>query len=284
MPNVTDLPCEIIASMFGKFDDIVCLSNSLLVCRKFYTSYLESPGLKEDILDRQIGDRLLPQAIALQLLSSSQAPEERHKILDTLYRNPSQLRDRLRDIPLTDTLQIGRRHSVIHDLIVGFSKSAWSLLSEEELVLSDDEYWRFGRAFYRFDMLCVLIRATTGDFDRFNVPQTPKIELLSRHAPWENEQIACVHDFLESILAEGKTASPAVSYVPLTESTAMYDVLAHDVDFGEYSVDYLSRGGDASRTQQWVGSASHALITTHNPLITPPAIGGARFFAPDLLN
>ncbi|KAK1999106.1 hypothetical protein LX36DRAFT_710352 [Colletotrichum falcatum] len=56
-----------------------------------------------------------------------------------------------------------------------------------------------------------------------------------RHTPWENEQLGCVLDFLE--------AEPA---------KASFEVVAHHVDFGEFSIDYLTvlADGDENRYGQ----------------------------------
>ncbi|KAI3528879.1 hypothetical protein CSPX01_15930, partial [Colletotrichum filicis] len=57
----------------------------------------------------------------------------------------------------------------------------------------------------------------------------------SEHPPWVNKQLGCVHDFIEAKFLE-----------------ASIDVLAHDVTFGEYEIDYLTTGGDNMMIQSWL--------------------------------
>ncbi|KAI1315803.1 hypothetical protein F5Y16DRAFT_197477 [Xylariaceae sp. FL0255] len=67
---------------------------------------------------------------------------------------------------------------------------------------------------------------------------------FSRHPPWVNEQLGCVHDYIEKRFSE-----------------ASRDVLAHDIEFREFSIDYLSNGPDNGWKQSWI---SQGLGFIHN--------------------
>ena len=208
MSGITRLPCEIIASIFREFNNIRFLLPSLLTCRHFYTAYLENPSLQQDILQRQIGDALLPTAIAVHSLKSlevGKASAAIHQILETLYSHPARLREEMKSMSLPEMTRIGHRHEVVRDLASTFGKTAWSLMFSEPLLFSDLEHLRFCRALYRFEILCTLIHKFGDERNSMDVPQGPRIELLARHTPWENEQIACAHDFAEDCLMEGES-------------------------------------------------------------------------------
>ncbi|EQB43984.1 hypothetical protein CGLO_17317 [Colletotrichum gloeosporioides Cg-14] len=59
-------------------------------------------------------------------------------------------------------------------------------------------------------------------------------EFFLRHSPWENEQMFCIHHFLEMKFA------------------TTYDVFAHDVAFGKRKVDYLTFGTKNDSRQLWL--------------------------------
>lgn len=207
MTAITCLPLEIIASILRELEDIRFLLPCLLTCRHFHTAILEHPSLPDEILRRQIGDELIHTAVAahcLKRVGVAQISTQVHEILETLYANPAKLEENLRDMSLPDLMRIGRRHEIIHDLTTDWGNDAWSFMSREPLILSDLEYLRLCRALYRLEMHCALVPAFGDGAPAVKMAQGPKIELLARHAPWENEQIACAHDFVEARMMDGK--------------------------------------------------------------------------------
>ncbi|KAI1658971.1 hypothetical protein F4813DRAFT_355275 [Daldinia decipiens] len=118
------------------------------------------------------------------------------------------------------------------------SCSAWTLLSKDQgsevagsFVLSSSEYLRFCRAFYRVELYFCLFRC------RNSLGSVPFHEhrFFSNLPPWEKEQLASVQDFLE-----------------LKLSQSSHDVLAHDVEFGELEIDYITTGDNNHFRQLWL--------------------------------
>ncbi|KAK2053692.1 hypothetical protein LY76DRAFT_524095, partial [Colletotrichum caudatum] len=64
---------------------------------------------------------------------------------------------------------------------------------------------------------------------------------FNKHTPWENEQLGCVHDFLEAELAKVMNIHSARNLL----------VVAHDVECGEFSIDYLTDGEENYQRQLW---------------------------------
>ena len=156
-------------------------------------------------MDRQITPALLPYAVAAMEVArpSKTQPESIRQILDNLYHDPEKLQARLREMPLVDAWDIGRKHDMIREMATKYATRAWSLLAGERLTASPAEEFGFYRAFYRFDILCSLIRHEQASPSNAEDAIDAKLDFLSRHPPWENEQIGCVHDLLEDELSTG---------------------------------------------------------------------------------
>src|SRR5262245_50545613 len=108
---------------------------------------------------------------------------------------------------LGSILEMDRTHEVIHEMVMDFATEAWDLLSQGKLglavALSFKEYTRFCRAFYRVELFYTLFRRQEESDLGMDILSEIQ-DFLSRHPPWENEQLACVHDFLEKKLSRGE--------------------------------------------------------------------------------
>ncbi|KAI1456017.1 hypothetical protein F4805DRAFT_433580 [Annulohypoxylon moriforme] len=240
MSTFTTIPCEIIISVLRELGDVRFLLPTLLTCRYVYSCFKENPGVAADILQRQIPPAILPYSIAV-LEASHLSPRNEtsvHEFFEALYTQPCKFTERLRTLPVPLLTRMGHIHGVIHDLATDFASSAWTLLSKDQgsevagsLTLSPAEYFRFCRAFYRVELYFCLFRCNT---DLTSVPFCDH-RFFSTLPPWEKEQLASVQDFLE-----------------LKLSKASYDVLAHDVEFGELGIDYVTTGDDNGFRQLWL--------------------------------
>jgi hypothetical protein len=230
MRGILNLPCEVVGNVLRSFDHTHCLPPALLTCRHFYSSFPETPGVAATILRRQIDPKLLPFSIAL--LEASSLPHPRtpalvKTLLDKLYHRPDELAAKVAVIPTRDILMLGRIHDVIESLATDFLAQAWARLghvqNDDNLAITPTEFLRACRAFYQVE-LCIRAfcqhRNREPDFD-------DRTLIVARNPPWVNEQMASVHDFLEKRVMD-----------------AAFDVLAHDVCFGEVSLNYLEKGRD----------------------------------------
>ncbi|KAK4120111.1 hypothetical protein N657DRAFT_649458 [Parathielavia appendiculata] len=236
---ITQLPCEIIAEILRNLDHLRFLSPALLTCRHFYTSFKEYHGIEISILRHQVTPALLPHAVAV--VEASRLPRRRvftssfRCLLDELYERPARLVDRLPTFPTTLIWKISRTHDVIHAFATDFATRALDCIAPGAasagpctvVALSPLEYFRFRRAFYRVELFYTLFQDS---LFRKNMDNW----FFSRHPFWENEQIGCVHEYLLARFAE-----------------ASRDIVAHDVFFGEISIDYLTPGED-DRYHTWL--------------------------------
>ncbi|KAI1212719.1 uncharacterized protein F4807DRAFT_347655 [Annulohypoxylon truncatum] len=240
MPTFATIPCEIMISVLRELGNVRFLLPSLLTCRHVYSCFKENPGVAAEILQRQIPPDIIPYSVAV-LEASYLSPRNEtsvHELLETLYTQPSKFTERLRTIPVPLLTRMGHIHGVIHDLTTDFASSAWTCLHKdqgseaaESLVLSPSEYLRFCRAFYRVELYFCLFRCRT------SLTSIPFHEhrFFSNQPPWEKEQLASALDFLE-----------------LKLSRASRDVVAHDVEFGELKIDYITTGMNNYMRQLWL--------------------------------
>ncbi|KAH6856899.1 hypothetical protein B0I37DRAFT_86259 [Chaetomium sp. MPI-CAGE-AT-0009] len=237
--KVTKLSCEVMAAILRNLDNLRSLAPALLTSRHFHTSF---HGIQPTILHNQITPTLLPFSVALLDASGWPRPHTDssvQRLLDTLYNEPTQLSARVSSIPVGNLWQMARTHELIRKFSATFAKEAWGHLSpgnrdDDSIALSPAEDSRFCRAFYRLELFFQLFRSKTGSVDE-DLEEKAKSLFLSRHPPWENEQIACVQEFLEAKFRQ-----------------ASRDVIAHDIFFGELSIDYVSTGRENNWNQLWL--------------------------------
>ncbi|RWA06077.1 hypothetical protein EKO27_g9028 [Xylaria grammica] len=239
MPLITDLPCEVITSVLRKLDNIQFLLPALLACRYFYLSYKENPSsVVLDILRQQIGPDLIPYAVAASEVLRLPRPRTRSSVkqlLDVLYNDPGSLVPQIQVVPLGTVIEMGHTHDLIEGFADAFASEAWALFGQSErLLLSAAERFRFHRAFYRVELFLRIFRGRGSRMA--GQLESEQLELfLSRHSPWLNEQLGCVHDYLEKRF-----------------SKATLDVVSHDIEFGMLSVDYVSNGPLNHFKQLWL--------------------------------
>lgn len=229
MVLITDLPCELVASILGSLDDIRSLSSALLASRHIYDSFKAIPGIEASIIQRQVTPNLVPYAVAV--LEASHLPRSRHlitgvvsadrkavdRLLDELNDQPAELSARLSSMPRSQLRRISDMHDLIHALSLSFADEAWGRIcggSSDEavtgVVLSADEYSRFCRSFYRAELFYSLFRFDGGNADIINplgFEEIMSLKFFGPSPPWENEQLCCVNEFLESKFSKGISPS-----------------------------------------------------------------------------
>ncbi|KAK2601303.1 hypothetical protein N8I77_010763 [Diaporthe amygdali] len=129
-----------------------------------------------------------------------------------------------------------KTHSIVEYFCGRFARERLPLIQHlmvgrrPEACPSKREAFRIRRALYRFQIYCNLLFRNENDFRPGRRVRQMRSSYIVRHffgcfSPWVDEQLACIHDYLEDIL-----------------SRAFDDVAAHDVDWGAKSVDWLAQG------------------------------------------
>ncbi|KAF5485986.1 hypothetical protein CGCF413_v014070 [Colletotrichum fructicola] len=277
MTLITDIPCELIAAILRSLDDLRSLTPALLSCRHIYSSYKQSPNIAAAILRQKVTPALLPCAVAASEAYSLPRPRDGDTIqglLDALYQEPLSLANRVTSLPMTTLMGMSRTHDMILALTTEFANDAWDRLRQADdslpltASLSTTEQFRFCRSFYRIEIFYGLFTGRSSNPNTI-FEESVNSWFFSKHPLWENEQLGCIHDFLEARLAK-----------------ASIDVLAHDVNFGEFSVDYLTGGEENIYRQMWLSKGIgfiHQLINEEfydgkrDMLTEHPNIGVANF-------
>jgi hypothetical protein len=203
MPSITDLPCEIVGTILKNLDHLQWLPPALLTCRHFYVSFKESHGVEASILRHQTTPALLPHAVAVMEASRLPRPlvgSSVFGLLEELYRSPARLAARVSALPTPVVRKMARTHDAIHALATSFATTAQERISPPRTVtaLSPSEYFRFCRAFYRAELFYTL-------FGHRGFNDTMKEWFFWRHRDWENEQLACVYDYLDERFTQGES-------------------------------------------------------------------------------
>lgn len=212
---ITGMPTELIAACLSRLDNLRWFSSALISHRLFHTAYTEQPSIVIEILKKQIPSALLPFALAVH--NSAQRPDHDQgfvsEVLDELYLHAGSAPVVLSKIiraNLSDAVRISQMHSIVQVYCEKFGAAAFEdlvglcgdHLNHESVVLSSGESFRIMRAFYRAEIFWRLFARGIHDFE----PLVSNIQngFFDRHSPWVNEQLACVHDFLERELSECK--------------------------------------------------------------------------------
>ncbi|MCJ1402995.1 hypothetical protein MMC11_006217 [Xylographa trunciseda] len=140
---------------------------------------------------------------------------------------------------LPDTLAIGNLYTQIQFFVAdfascGFAKQGFGTINAPSYLgpFSSTERRRIERAFYRFELYCNLFRERKYGDDRFS-PEEQRDIFFASYTPWENEQLACIHDYLFDRLS-----IRAFRVMTLTE-IAFNDVAEHDIYWGEWYIPYF---------------------------------------------
>jgi hypothetical protein len=203
------LPVELKQMILFAFSDVVTLKSIALSCSSFYCAFiLDEVSITTHVFANQIGIDILPEVIAT--LESQTTPKTRRGVCDFFEKHL-----RARSPPpqqqswtLSQALPIGTLHQSVQAFALLFASHA---LSQPSVPLelgqlpphppSPSEINRTEHAFYRFQMFTNLFRAA--DDNQFYCYGERGL-FLSHFSPWENEQLACVRDFLMGLINPGR--------------------------------------------------------------------------------
>ena len=203
MSSIVEMPCEVIGGIFKNLGDLDSLESAILTCRHFYVSYHESHGVEATILSRQITPALLPYSIA-QIGAEHLVVHNTAPLLNDLETKPaSYWVEKLAELSKSEKKKMSRLYCMVETMAMEFGARAWEHIPNTpeacpRFVLLPSEYFRFCRIFYRVE-LCTSI-CSKNEFGN----QGCSSWFLQRYPPWENEQMACVYEYLGASFLESK--------------------------------------------------------------------------------
>ena len=205
--SLLGLPAEIKQLIFEQLPDILSLRALISTCSTLRCVFLKSESsILAEVLQRQIPSSLMYPALAI-LKSSEPTPWSRQTAEDliTLYTNTDKS-SLLRELSLRNAIRFSEMHDHVHFFANRFATYALSqhpvagIPGLTPVPTSPNELSRIERTFYRFQLYCNLIAwRKQGLSNRCTISSV----ISGGFAPWENEQLACVIDYLANTAFRG---------------------------------------------------------------------------------
>ncbi|EFX01728.1 major facilitator superfamily transporter multidrug resistance [Grosmannia clavigera kw1407] len=205
--SITRLPVETIGDVLRRLDSFSTLAVCIRSSPVFWRAFQENSQVCRDILKFRIGLTLLPYAIAIYEARHRRnlnvyTEDETHSLLDALYTDPASISRRLARIDTDGLKEIDRLHNVVQRSAHELAERALSVIEsgsegiEVGRIASTSELHRLCQALYRVELYMQLFGANGKPECQLSF-ELQKSWFFDRHPPWMNEQLACVHDFLE---------------------------------------------------------------------------------------
>lgn len=204
------LPPELKQMIFSALPNASTLRSLVLTCSSCYRTFLDAETLIINaVLHTHIGSDLIFDAIVVSK-STTLEPDGSDAATELLQLYAKQALICLSPVwKLRDALAIGSLHETIEIFSKDFASLALSrnpvtgLKDASPFPLSLLESNRVKRAFYRYELFCNMFRERGGVEKAQAASQNPRNLSLffSMCAPWENEQLACVRDYLSERLS-----------------------------------------------------------------------------------
>ena len=200
--QLQDLPWELIQHILSLLPDAKSLHSASVSCRLFQSLFKNHEhSICSAVADNAIGSDCLHDVFATYSSSTIApkywTPSRAWQFFDQ-YLSPQGRPFAPTCLNLAMLENMDRLHACVVYFIDDFSRSAILQKNQEDNegtshVLTISERQRFVHAFYRFEIYCNIF----GDHIRAPVP-TDMLgdQFFDRFAPWEMEQLACVHDYL----------------------------------------------------------------------------------------
>ena len=178
-------------------------------CPLFYRAFVEAEtAITTEVLLNQIDVNVLPEAIgasaSARLRPHDTDPKFREAIVDFASQYLAQRPPLPRSWTLREAFRLARLHFYVDSIA---KKLAATALDEPPLncsksIATCQEMCRIERALYRFEIYCNCFRESPKT--QSSVYGEQKRLFFAHFAPWENEQLGCIHDFLARLVMPGK--------------------------------------------------------------------------------
>ena len=205
--SLLGLPAEIKRLIFESLADIPSLRALISTCSTLYCSFHDSESsILAGFLQTRIPPSLMYPALAT-LKSSKPTPWSRQTAEDliTLYTKTGKA-SLLPELNLRNALLLSEMHDHVHFFATRFATYALSqhpVAGVPQLVsppISPSELCRIERTLYRFQCYCNLMTwRNTGLSNRCRISSV----ISDNFAPWENEQLACIINYLVDAAFKG---------------------------------------------------------------------------------
>ena len=204
--SLLGIPAEIKQLIFELLADIPSLRALISTCSTLYYFFLNSESsILAEVLQRRIPPSLMHPALAI-LKSSKPTFWSRQTAEDliTLYTRTDKASS-LPELNLRNALLLSEMHDHVHFFANRFATYALSqhpvgVPRLSAVPISPSELCRIERTFYRLQFYCNLMTwRNKGLSNRCEISSV----ISDGFAPWENEQLACIIEYLVNLLFQG---------------------------------------------------------------------------------
>jgi hypothetical protein len=203
------LPLELKQDLLAALADLASLRSAALSCPSMYHAFVNAEKLiTNQVVNNQIDAAVLPEAVGA-LKSSRPQPWTRQGVGDFIHHHLQARTYLPHSLTLSEAWALGRLHSGVERFAAEFiaemlnpSSVFAHIDAPPGWAVSKNETNRVQRAFYRFEVYCNLFRG----FQEFQPGETEKLFLFN-FSYWENEQLACIHDYLFRAVCPGMDVS-----------------------------------------------------------------------------
>ena len=216
--QLQDLPWELIQHILSLLPDAKSLHSASVSCRLLRDSFRSHEhSICSDIANNVFDHECLHEVFATYSSARTAAKNwslsKTRRFIDW-YVSPKNQSFAPKFLRLKMLHSMDRLHLCIQNLVDDFSQSAISDKNREadretSPTITATERRRFIRAFYRFEIYCNIFGSRIKK--PFRLEELAHV-LFNRFAPWETEQLACVHDFLMFKVTASKSTSSIIGF------------------------------------------------------------------------
>ncbi len=204
------LPVEVLQAVMGSLDEAIDLPNLVLSCSKLYYAFKGAELIiVQQVIANELGPEVLPEAMAR--LECAPIQHYRKSMVEKISLvHFKQRKQPPPTVSLFQALRLSQFHFYVKNFTSSYVARTLALWCHPytktpphgQTPVTSTEISRIQRVFYRFEIFRLLFQGKQSigfahDDDSWN--------FLSRNfSPWENNQLACVHDYLFSVVAPGK--------------------------------------------------------------------------------
>jgi hypothetical protein len=199
---IENLSVELKQTILSSIPDVLSLRSAALSCPALYHPLLSAETIiTTRVLLNEVGFDVLSEACITQEALRLDCPTEQD-IRDFIAKNLHERRLPPQSWTLSAAIPIAKFHACLSDMALKFIRTT---AMKPPLCgtgpVTRAEISRIERAMYRFEMFC-------GLFSGFGNCRSHLLEglwdtLFLNFSPWENEQLACVHDYLVQAVYPG---------------------------------------------------------------------------------
>jgi hypothetical protein len=206
--RLEQLPLEAKQAILSALTDIESLRATALTCSSLYHAFKHAEDLIiAEVLLNEIDVGVFPEALLAQK-STVRTKIHGFAAEHLQTRQPVIPKKRWR---YSEVLPLGRLAKCINYFAGDFASNTLAARPPVTLPPSREELNRIKRAFYRFEIYSNIFDgmsppswASQSLVPQGQVQLTPWAIFFASFSPWENEQLACVHDYFVTLLAPSK--------------------------------------------------------------------------------